>query len=86
LTDGKHFPLRVVAFHGKEEAMRVELTRIEKKALDAAMFQAPTGFRVVDLEQMLQAMMMGMPGLSGARGAPPVSPPLPATQPKNAVK
>jgi hypothetical protein len=86
LTDGKHFPLRVVASHGKQETMRLELTRIEKKPLDAAMFQAPTGFRVVDLEQMLQAMMMGMPGLSGARGAAPVSPPLPVAPPTKPAK
>jgi hypothetical protein len=86
LMDGKHFPLRVVASHGKEESLRVELTRIEKKPLDAAAFQPPAGYRVIDLEQMLQAMMMRMPGLSGARGAAPTSPPLPAEKPNKTGK
>jgi hypothetical protein len=86
LMDGKHFPLRMVASQGKEESLRLELTRIEKKPLDAAAFQPPAGYRVIDLEQMLQAMMMGMPGLSGARGAAPTSPPLPAEKPQKPGK
>jgi hypothetical protein len=86
LMDGKHFPLRVVASRDKQESMRLELTRIEAKPLDAALFQPPSGYRVIDLEQMLQALMMRMPGLSGARGAPPVLPPIPSAPPKNAAK
>lgn len=86
LMDGKHFPLRVVAFHGKEESMRLEVSRIQKKPLEAALFQPPAGYRVLDLEQILQAMMQGMPGLSGARGAAPVLPPIPSAEPKKAAK
>lgn len=86
LMNGKHFPLRVVAFHGKEESMRLEVSRIEKKPQEAALFEPPAGYRVLDLEQILQAMMQGMPGLSGARGAAPVLPPIPSAQPKKASK
>ena len=93
LMDGKHFPLRVVSFKGKTESLRLELTRIEKKTLDAALFEPPAGYRVLNLEQMLQGMMMGMmgtPGLSGAHGGAnlpsTLPPPLPSPQPKKPTK
>lgn len=68
LLDGKHFPLRFVAFEGGAETGRVEVTRIEKKTLAAAMFEIPAGYKVMDLAQMFGGMGMpsGMPS-----GMPP---------------
>ena len=55
LMDGKHFPLRFIAFDkaGAEES-RFEVTRIDKKALAPARFEIPPGYKVVDLEQMMR--------------------------------
>jgi hypothetical protein len=69
LTDGKHFPLRFVAFDttGAEEG-RVELASIEKKPVDAQSLEVPAGYQVVDLEQMMAGMMKGLAGTRGGAG------------------
>jgi len=74
LMDGKHFPLRFVAYakDGATEESRVEITKIDKKTLLASAFEYPPDYRVVDLDQMLQGlggMPEGMPG-----GTPPGMP------------
>jgi len=71
LTDGKHFPLRLVVFdrNGTEEG-RVELSGIEKKKLEAANFEVPAGYQVIDLEQMMAGMMQGLSGMHGRPGSP----------------
>jgi hypothetical protein len=81
LTDGKHFPLRFTTFDksGAEEG-RVELTSIEKKALDAKSFEIPAGYQIVDLEQMMAGMMQKFGGMHGRPGMPnlkglPLTPP-----------
>jgi hypothetical protein len=47
------FPMRVVSLgtDGKEES-RMEVTKIEKKALDAALFKAPEGWQKMDMPMM----------------------------------
>jgi len=64
LMDGKHFPLRFVGYDkdGTTEKSRVEVTKIDKKALPASEFQYPPTYRVIDLAQMLQGMG-GLPGM-----------------------
>jgi hypothetical protein len=69
LMDGKHLPLRAIAFEasGKEKG-RVELVRLEKKALDDALFAAPAGYQVMDMGEMMRGMaqMMGGAPVGGA--------------------
>jgi hypothetical protein len=73
LLDGKHFPLRLIAFNkaGTEEA-RIELTKLEKKALPESLFQVPQGYQRIDLQQFMQGMMgMAAMGMPGGPGMPP---------------
>jgi len=78
LLDGKHFPLRGVAYDksGVEKG-RAEVTKIEKKTLAATLFEIPAGYKVVDLQQMMAAMgslgAMGGPAMMGKM--PPGMPP-----------
>jgi hypothetical protein len=74
LLDGKHFPLRGIAYDkaGAEKA-RIEVTKIDKKALVATLFDIPPGYKVVDLQQMFAAM--------GAMGASPLMGKMPAGLP-----
>jgi hypothetical protein len=66
LLDGKHFPLRGVAYDkAGVEKVRIEVTKIDKKTLAGALFDIPQGYKVVDLQQMF----MAFGGMSGA-GAP----------------
>lgn len=69
LLDGTHFPLRFIVFErdGKEGG-RVEVTKIEKKALAANLFEVPPGYPQLTLEQMIAKMMAGM---GAGRGLPP---------------
>jgi hypothetical protein len=62
LADGKHFPLRFVGYQkdGTTEEARVEVSKIDKKALPDTSFQVPAGYKQVDLEKMFQGL--GMPG------------------------
>lgn len=72
LIDGKHFPLRMIAFNkaGAEDG-RIELTQLEKKPLADAVFQLPPGYQRLDLEQFMQSMM----NAAGGMGAPGAMPP-----------
>jgi Domain of unknown function (DUF4412) len=63
ITDGKHFPLRLVMSDNGVEEGRLEVTRIQKQSLPASEFAVPAGYNVVDLQQMLGAMMGGMGGM-----------------------
>ncbi len=60
LMDGKHFPLRFIGYgkDGTTEENRVEVTKIDKKALPDTEFQVPAGYKTIDLEKMFG----GMPG------------------------
>jgi len=72
LLDGKHFPVRLIAYEkdGRESA-RIELTKLEQKALPAGLFEMPSGYRTVELEQAIQQVMMaGM----GAHSMPSTTP------------
>jgi hypothetical protein len=76
--DGRKFPLRVIAFEptGAEQG-RIEVTKLEKKPLAEALFVPPPGYRVIDLEQMMNGLMGSMPpgmmptGMPGHPGMPP---------------
>ena len=76
LTDGRHVPLRYVAFgpDGKETG-RVEVTSVEKTTLAASDFEVPKGFVIASFDQMmagLGGLMGGGPGgPSGMKGLPP---------------
>ena len=65
LLDGKHFPLRGIAYDkaGAEKG-RAEVTKIDKKTLATTLFDIPPGYKVVDLQQMFMAL--------GAMGASPM--------------
>jgi hypothetical protein len=64
LVDGTHFPLKGVSF-GKDGAEngRVEVTKIDKHTLDAAMFEVPAGYKQVTIDELLQGLGGGgIPG------------------------
>jgi hypothetical protein len=78
--DGRKFPLRVIAFEatGAEQG-RMEVTKLEKKPLADALFVAPPGYQVVDLEQLMNGLMAGRmpPGMMPGQpppGQPPAAP------------
>ena len=77
VTDLNHFPLRVVSYNAQNvEETRMEAQKIEKKTLDAARFQVPADFQVVDMTAMLGAFPgLGATGTLGGGGAPPGLPP-----------
>jgi hypothetical protein len=80
IADGKHFPLRYVMSEGGVEVGRIEVTSIQKKPLPATAFELPAGYAVMDLQQMLGAMMGGMgammpPGALPSGFAPGMLPP-----------
>jgi hypothetical protein len=68
LVDGKHLPLKGIAY-GKDgaESGRVEVTKIDKHPLDAALFAVPAGYKQVTMEEMLG-------GLGGGGNVPPGEP------------
>lgn len=71
--DGGKFPLRIIAFDTDgSERDRIEVTKLEKKPLADALFVAPPGYRTIDLEQMMNGLMGGMPPgmMPGQPGAP----------------
>jgi hypothetical protein len=79
LLDGQHFPLSGIAYDkaGAEKG-RVEVTKIDKKALAANLFEIPAGYQVVDLRQMFTAFgaMAGSPMGAAMMGKmPPGFPP-----------
>jgi hypothetical protein len=79
LLDGKHFPLRFVAYgqDGTTEKSRVEVTKLEKKTEDAAQFTYPPTYTVMDVGQMMRAFGGGTGGMGGTPGRhlPPGMPP-----------
>jgi hypothetical protein len=58
LMDGKHFPLKGTAFEkdGSESA-HVEVTKLDKRTLDAVQFQVPHGYKTVSLDEMMKGLM-----------------------------
>jgi hypothetical protein len=66
MIDGKHFPLRVVAFKGEGQEAKIEVKAIEKKTVADTEFQVPAGYAQIDVVQMLKSF-----GGMGASGAPP---------------
>jgi hypothetical protein len=80
LLDGKHLPLRFVGYakDGATESQRLEVVKIDKKALPAGEFEYPPTYTVSDFGQMfagLAGMRGGMPGMpGGATGAMPGMP------------
>ena len=74
MMDGKHFPLRMVMFDAANaEEGRVEVTRIDKKPLDASVFIPPPTYQQMDMGQAIGAMMGG--GMGGGMGGRPGMPP-----------
>jgi hypothetical protein len=76
LVDGSHFPLRAVATgkDGVTEQGRVEVTKIDKKPLDANLFIPPPAYKVVNIQEAMQGFMaaaMGGAGGAGGAGIPP---------------
>lgn len=71
LFDGKHFPLRFISYakEGGAEETRLEITKIDKKTLPDSDFTYPPDYRVMDMDQMFQALG-GMPGGMGGGMAP----------------
>lgn len=63
------FPLRAISYDsaGKEKS-RMEVTKVEKKSLDDAMFQVPAGYTTQDMAEMMK-------GLGGMRGMGGFKPP-----------
>jgi hypothetical protein len=77
LLDGKHFPLRGIVYDkdGTEQG-RVEVTKLDKKTLDASLFQIPAGYQVLSLQDMIASLMSGaMPNMPGTPSAPLDIPP-----------
>lgn len=62
LMDGKHFPLRFVAFDkAGAETGRVEVSKIDKKTEAANQFEVPAGYKVTTLEDMFRGGAGGVP-------------------------
>jgi len=55
LTDGYHFPLRLIKRIGGAEEGRVEVTSIRKRAVQTSSLQVPSNYGVVSLAAMLAA-------------------------------
>lgn len=80
LFDGAHLPLRAIDLDasGAEEG-RIEVTKLEKKAIADATFEVPADFETIDLAAMLGGLMAGAfpkgvklpPQLVGADGKVP---------------
>jgi hypothetical protein len=76
LFDGKHFPMRMIAYDEKTgaEQARIELTKFEKKTLAASIFEMPAGYKMVDVGAMLAGLggpPGSMPGMPAGGFAPP---------------
>jgi hypothetical protein len=74
LLDGKHFPLRFVAYEtdGATEKSKVEITKLEKKDVPDAELQYPPTYTVMDMASMMRAFGgMGAMGAMPGRGMPP---------------
>jgi hypothetical protein len=71
LLDGKHFPLRFIGYgpDGAKETGRIEVTKIDKKALPATDFVYPPTYALIDVGQMIRGLG-AIGALGGARGGP----------------
>ncbi len=57
LADEKRFPLRSVTYDAAgTEQSRLEVTKIERKTMDASKFEVPMGYREMDLGALLGGM------------------------------
>lgn len=63
LVADKYFPLRAVTTEDGVEKTKMEVTKIDKKTLDAARFEVPAGYKVIDMGEMMKQLqnMKGMP-------------------------
>src|SRR5262249_35031130 len=59
LLDGKHFPMRAIGYKAGAEEGRIEVTKFEKKPMAATLFEIPAGYKVTDVQSMMQQMMGG---------------------------
>ena len=76
LFDGRHFPLRMVMFENNRESGRVEVTKLEPKAVPAQLFDMPVGYRTVELQEAIREVMMASMGAASMpQGMPPNLPP-----------
>jgi hypothetical protein len=74
LLDGKHFPMRFVGYEKDgSEGGRVEVTKFEKKPMAATLFDIPAGYKVTDIQSLMQQMMSGRGMAAMPAGAPPGS-------------
>jgi hypothetical protein len=61
------FPMRVVVNEGGKEKFRMDVTSVEKTSLPDSLFEAPEGWRKLDLGGMMGGMFQG--GFPGAKPA-----------------
>jgi hypothetical protein len=61
LADGQHYPLRFIHLdeRGKESG-KLEVTKLEKRALKPELFEVPPGYEVLDLQRATQQLMAQM--------------------------
>lgn len=83
LLDGQHFPMRAVVYEkdGATEAMRIEVTKVDKRTLDAKMFTPPADYKIVDVGQAMAGLAMGGMGGLGVGGTMPPGKRLPLVLP-----
>ena len=67
LTDGNHFPLRVVTSLRGVEQGRIEVTHIEKKPVASSGLQVPPGYALTTLEQLLHSFTLDTAPVPSAR-------------------
>jgi len=61
LADGQHLPLRAITLDARgKETGRLEITKLEKKAVPDASFEMPAGYATVDIAGAMQGLMAGM--------------------------
>ncbi len=86
MIDGKHFPLRAVAFKGEGQEAKIEVKSIEKKTVADTEFQVPAGYTQIDVVQMLKDLGgMGAMGAGGPAGGPPPGVMVPGAMPPGKV-
>jgi len=88
LIDGKHLPVRLIAYDKDGESLRVEVQKLDKKAVPDEKLTVPPGYQVTDMMTFISAMMGGgRPGMPGAMppGMPPGAMP-PGAMPAGGMK
>jgi hypothetical protein len=93
LLDGQHLPLRMIGYDaaGAEDS-RLEVTKVERKAVLDSSFAIPAGYRTMDFTQMMTGMQGMMAGMmngphhgAGMPGFPSALPPGAALPPGMAL-